>query len=68
MPVVQMVLSNLSGEPIPKGTGARVRIMWGEPDRPDMRIDLTQAEAEKLAKAYKAEEVEIRPERRGPKK
>jgi hypothetical protein len=32
-----------------------------------MRIDLTQAEAEKLAKQYEAEEVEIRPERRGPK-
>lgn len=62
-----MVVSNLSGDPVPKGTGARVRIMWGDPKQPDMRIDLTQAEAEKLVKQFKAEEVEIRPARRGAK-
>jgi hypothetical protein len=42
--------------------------MWHDPARADMRLDLTQAEAEKLATQYKAEDVEIRPERRIPRR
>jgi hypothetical protein len=64
MPVKTVRISSLSGEEIPTGTGARIRIMWSDPERTDMRADLTDAEAEKLARQYKAEQVEIRPERR----
>jgi len=64
MPVKTVRVSSLSGEVIPDGTGARVRIMWNDPQRVDMRADLSDAEALQLAKKYKAEEVEPRPERR----
>ena len=64
MPVKTVRVSSLSGEFIPDGTGARVRIMYADPDRTDMRADLTDDEAAKLAKEYMAEEVETRPERR----
>ena len=63
MPVRQVLISNLSGAEIPAGTGARVRIMWHDPKRVDQRIDLTQEEALKLAKQFKAEEVEVRTDR-----
>jgi hypothetical protein len=65
MPVQKVLVSSMSGDVIAPETGARVRIMWNDPKRVDMRLDLTQAEAEKLAKTFKAEEVETRPERRG---
>lgn len=68
MPVKTVRVSSLSGDIIPDGTGARIRIMYTDPDRVDMRADLTDAEAAKLAKAYKAEEVEARPERRGARR
>lgn len=64
MPVRRLLVSSLSGEPIPDGTGARVRIMFNNSDRVDMRADLTDAEVEKFAKQVKAEEVEPRPDRR----
>jgi hypothetical protein len=64
MPVKRVLVSSLSGEPIPDGTGARIRIMFNDPDRVDMRADLTDAEAEKFAKSIKADEVEPRPDRR----
>jgi hypothetical protein len=67
MPLQKVLVSNLSGEVIAGDTGARVRIMWRDPERPDMRIDLTTAETEKLAKQFKAEQVEIRPTHRGPR-
>jgi len=63
MPVRQVLISNLSGAEIPAGTGARVRIMWHDAKRVDQRIDLTQEEALKLAKQFKAEEVEVRTDR-----
>jgi len=68
MPVQRILVSSLSGDVIAPETGARVRIMWHDPARADMRLDLTQAEAEKLATQYKAEDVEIRPERRIPRR
>ena len=64
MPVRTVRISSLSGEQIPDGTGARVRIMWADPQRLDMRMDLSDEEAAKLAKAYKADEVDPRPDRR----
>lgn len=68
MPVKTVRISSLSGAVIPDGTGARVRIMWVDEGRVDMKADLTDAEAKRLAKEYKAEEVEIRPERRGERR
>jgi hypothetical protein len=64
MPVRTVRISNLSGAVIPDGTGARVRVMWANGQRLDMRMDLTDEEAAKLAKAYKADEVDPRPDRR----
>jgi hypothetical protein len=64
MPVKSIRVSSLSGEVIPDGTGARIRIMWNNPERTDMRADLSDEEALKLAKQFKAEEVETRPDRR----
>jgi hypothetical protein len=68
MPVKTVRVSSLSGDEIPDGTGARVRIIFSDPARVDMRADLTDAEALKLAKQYKADEVEPRPERRGARR
>lgn len=68
MPVKTFRISSLSNEVIPEGTGARIRIMFNDPNRNDMRADLTDAEAAKLAKQFKAEEVEPRPERRGARR
>ena len=64
MPVRTVRTSNLSGGVIPDGTGARVRIMWVNEQRLDMRMDLTDEETAKLAKQYKADEVDPRPDRR----
>ena len=36
--------SDASGKAIPDGTGARVRVMFNDPKRPDMRADLTDDE------------------------
>lgn len=57
--------SDLSGNEIPAGTGARVRVMFYD-DRPDQRADLTDAEVKKLLGFTKA--VETRPARRGEKR
>ena len=64
MPVKTVRISSLSGDVIPEGTGARVRVIWADDTRTDYRADLTDAETEKLIKAYGAEEVEARPDRR----
>jgi hypothetical protein len=64
MAVKTVRISSLSNVVIPDGTGARIRVMWSDPARTDLRADLTDEEALKLVKQYKAEEVEIRPERR----
>lgn len=68
MPVKRLLVSSLSGEPIPDGSGARVRIMFNDPERVDMRADLTDKEVEKVARQIKAEDVEPRPERRGTRR
>jgi hypothetical protein len=54
--------SDKSGDVIPDGTGARVRIMFYDDSRADRRADLTDAEVEKLL-AF-AQEVKTRPERK----
>lgn len=64
MPLKTVRISSLSGNEIPDGTGARVRIMWTKPGRVDMRADLTDEEAARLAREYRAEEVDPRPGRR----
>ena len=58
--------SDKSGDLIPEGTGARVRVMFYDDARPDRRADLTDAEVEKLLPW--AQEVKTRPERRGEKR
>lgn len=41
-------ISDHSRDPIPAGTGARVRVMFFDGKRPDRRADLTDEEVEKL--------------------
>jgi hypothetical protein len=60
--------SDKSGEEIPHGTGARVRVMFYDPDKIDMRGDLTDAEVAKLVKDYGLGSVEPRPQRAGEKR
>lgn len=62
MALQQVRLSDKSGELIPVGTGARVRIMYFDKSRPDRRADLTEVEVEELLSF--AKEVEVRPLRR----
>jgi len=64
MPVKTVRVSSLSEKLIPDGTGARVRIIWADPDRTDMRADLTDEETAKLAKEFNLEEVQERPTHR----
>lgn len=40
--------SDASGEEIPPGTGARVRVIFNDPKRVDLRADLTDEEVEQL--------------------
>jgi hypothetical protein len=63
MAVVQIRRSDKSGEEIPEGTGARVRVMFAD-DRDDLRADLTDEEVRELLPF--AQEVRTRPTRRGP--
>lgn len=60
--------SDKSGAQISPNTGARVRVMFYEDGRLDMRADLTDDEVAKLVKDYKFKEVEARPTRRGEKR
>jgi len=53
-------MSNISGEIIPRGEGARLRIRYDAPSRPDVKADLTEAEAEKIAAQVNAEPVSPR--------
>lgn len=68
MPVRTVRISSKSNSVIPDGTGARIRIMFTDPSRTDMRADLSDEEALELARAFGAEEVEPRPERRGERR
>lgn len=60
--------SDKSGNEIKPGTGARVRVMFFDEGRVDMRADLTDAEVEKLVRDYKLKEVETRPTRAGERR
>ena len=62
MALTQVRVSDMSGEPIPEQSGARVRVMYFDESRPDRRADLTDAEVEVLLPF--AAEVETRPGRR----
>lgn len=62
MALVQARQSDLSGDVMPPGSGARVRIEFYDGKRTARRCDLTDAEVEKLLPF--AREVEVRPERR----
>lgn len=64
MPVKTVTISSLSGAEIPEGTGARVRVIFADPDRDDMKADLTDEEAARLVGEYRAEQVTPRPDRR----
>lgn len=60
--------SDKSGKEIPRGTGARVRVMFYDTDRVDMRSDLTDAEVAQLVKDYGLKSVETRTTRAGEKR
>jgi hypothetical protein len=62
MALVQARKSDLSGDLMEAGTGARIRIEFYDGKRVARRADLTDAEVEKLLGF--AHEVEVRPERR----
>jgi hypothetical protein len=55
--------SDASGKEIKQGTGARVRVMFNDADRPDMKADLTDAEVKQLMPWLRP--VDPRPTRRG---
>lgn len=48
-------VSDKSRQPIPPGTGARVRVMFYDESRPDQRADLTDEEVEKLLLPFTTE-------------
>ena len=52
--------SDKSGKQIAPGTGGRVRILFNEDGKVDMRADLTDEEIEKLVREYKLKPVEPR--------
>lgn len=63
MALVTARKSDASGELIPEGTGARIRIIFYDDSKADRRADLTDAEVDEIL--HFAEEVKQRPERRG---
>lgn len=66
--MVVQYTSDKSGEEIPRGTGARVRVMFYADGEVDMRADLTDDEVAQLVKTYKLKRVETRPHRAGEKR
>lgn len=46
--------SDASGKEIPPGTGARIRVIFNDPKRVDLRADLTDDEVEQLLSWAKA--------------
>lgn len=62
MALVTARKSDASGELIPDGTGARIRVIFYDDSKADRRADLTDAEVEKILTF--AQEVKTRPERR----
>lgn len=52
--------SDKSGKQIPPGTGGRVRILFNDSDKVDMRADLTDGEIERLVQDYKLKPVQTR--------
>jgi hypothetical protein len=66
MALVQLRKSDYSGVEMPEKTGARVRVMFYDPERPDRRADLTDEEVDQLLPFVK--EVETRRSRRKAEK
>lgn len=62
----QVLRSDVSGDEIPPGTGARVRVMFNDDEQLDRRADLTDAEVKKLLPW--TVEVQPRPNRRAPRR
>lgn len=62
MAIVQVRKSDKSGAEIPAGTGARIRVIFNDESKTDLRADLTDAEVKKLLPWAKP--VEERPARR----
>lgn len=62
MAVETVRISDVSGVMFPADTGARVRIMFNDPAKDDLRADLTDDEVEKLLPWAKP--VQPRPQRR----
>lgn len=60
--------SDKSGKEISAGTGGRVRILFNDQDRVDMRADLTDEELKKLISEYGLKEVEPRTSRVGERR
>ena len=57
MPLKTIRISSKSGEVIPDGTGARVRVMFYDDSRPDQRADLSDEEVAEILLPF-TEEVE----------
>lgn len=62
MALVTARQSDASGELIPEGTGARIRIIFYDDSKPDRRADLTDAEVDEIL--HFAQTVKERPARR----
>jgi len=58
MPLKTVRISSKSGDVIPDGTGARVRVVFFDESKTDRRADLTDEEVAKLLPF--TEEVEVR--------
>lgn len=62
MALVQVKKSDVSGTEIPENTGARVRVIFNDPTKVDLRADLTDKEVRDLLPW--AKKVQERPQRR----
>jgi hypothetical protein len=56
--------SDKSGKQIPAGTGGRVRVLFYDEGKVDMRADLTDEEVEQLIEDYQLKPVQPREQRR----
>jgi len=63
-----MRVSDKSRQPIPGGTGARVRVAFYADGKVDMSGDLTDDEVNELISRYKLTEVKPRTNRQGEKR
>lgn len=68
MAIASQRISDVSGKPIPEGTGGRVRVIYADGKRTDLRADLTEDEIKKLVRDFGLTEVVTRPNRAGERR